>query len=224
LPPELRDYIYELALVDPNGMRICFKAKAARRTITRVINYRSPEYYRGDAIDDSDVPQKAQLVPNLLATNKQIYAEAIGYLYKQAFIVDDVMALHTFIATISPFNRLQLSTIVLQSWGEGRGVYKAMNFASLTLLAACTNLKELKFDCSIVWDRNPKRTARHVYRNGHFFLEAFTMANGKDAAVKVLNFGSESFGRSGYSSVNTEDDREKLDEEFRDELKALLKC
>ncbi len=161
------------------------------------------------------------LSPNLLATNKQIYAEAIGYLYKQKFVVSDTMALHTLIATISPFNRSQLSEIVLKAWGGGRGVYKAMNFASLTLLAGCTELHNLTFDCELDWRLNPLRFARTVYRNGHFFLEAYAAKHGKEAAVSVIKAGENAI--PSYWQRQDGEKYEKFESDVREELRKLLK-
>ena len=165
LPAELRDYIYELALTDGDGISLVSKTKAFRRTIARS---RAALYN-----DEATVPAYNSFIPNLLAANKQIHSEGIGYLYQQRIVLEDTMALHTFLAAIGPTNRLRLSNVTVRSWGHGRGTHKAMNVAALTLLAGCTNLKVFNLDCRIGWLRTPRDLARQLYRDGHYFLEAY---------------------------------------------------
>ncbi|KAK5170294.1 uncharacterized protein LTR77_004881 [Saxophila tyrrhenica] len=210
LPAELRDYIYEFALVEPEGLKLSAKTKSHRRTIARdTAGYW--KYRRGRkhwiSSDGENTTQHTPLVPNLLAVNKQIHDEAVGYLYKQQIILEDTMALHAFIAAIGPTNRLQLEDLVVRGWGCGRGTHKAMNFASLTLLASCTNLKSLFFDCNIGWSRTAKQTARQLHRDGHYFLEAYAAAKGKDAAVEVVKLVPQG---------------EEFEREFREETGRLL--
>ena len=186
LPAELRDYIYELALTDGDGISLVSKTKAFRRTIarSRASLYNDEGYYShgpdrifsGDeGTDEATVPAYNSLIPNLLAANKQIQSEGIGYLYQQRIVLEDTMALHTFLAAIGPANRLQLSNVTVRSWGHGRGTHKAMNVAALTMLAGCTNLKVFNLDCKIGWLRTPRDLARQLYRDGHYFLEAYGM-------------------------------------------------
>jgi len=227
LPAELRDFIYELALVEPEGLTLVSKTKSYRRTVGRgVVHKTDASGYSTQEIAE----QSGDLVPNLLAVNKQIHAEAIGYLYKQPIVLHDTMALHTFIAAIGT-NRLQLTDVIVRGWGYGRGAHKASNVAALTILAGCTNLKSLDLDCNIGWSRTPKQLARQLYRDGHYFLEAYGAANGsKDAALKVLKVGKMNTenGRwhSRYSaSQNPSQDSEhnKFIARFEEEMKKLLK-
>ena len=169
--------------------------------------------------------QHNQLTPNLLAVNKQIHAEAVGYLYKQPVVLEDTVALHTFIAGIGPKNRLQLDDIVVKGWGTGRGTHKASNAASMTLLSTCTNLRKFTLNCHISWRRrDPRATARQLYRDGHHFLEGFGAANGrKDAALDVLVL-SEWTSRENSMPEEREDKAEESKYEFQREMRKLLKC
>ena len=235
LPAELRDYIYELALTDDDGISLVSQTKSFRRTIarSRVALYNDEGYYsrgsnriwRSD-VEDEDAAYNS-LTPNLLAVNKQIHSEGVGYLYKQRIILEDTMALHTFLAAIGPTNRLQLSDVTVRNWGYGRGTHKAMNVAALTMLAGCTNLKTFHLDCKIGYLRTPRDLARQLYRDGHYFLEAYGSANGKrDAAVEVLQLSDWNFDRSNYSGwrrpTHTLPEETEFKEKFRAELRRLL--
>lgn len=234
LPPELRDYIYELALTDDNGITLVSKTKAQRRTICRGTVYDDDggryrgRYYIPEGSEEGPEPTYNSLAPQLLAVNRQIHSEGLGYLYKQPIVLEDTMALHTFLAAIGPTNRLQLSDIGIKRWGTGRGTHKAMNVAALTILAGCTNLKVFNFDCRIGWLRRPKFLAQQIYRDGHYFLEAYGAANGKkDAAVDVLQLNAWNFDRDNYFSWgrNRADqlpERNEFREAFQAELRRLL--
>jgi hypothetical protein len=233
LPAELRDQIYELALVEPEGITVVSRTKSYRRTITRGhIADHSRYYYprrRRNQVTDSQsdtYPQTKSLSPNLLAVNKQIRAEASGYLYQQTIVLEDTMTLHTFLAAIGHQNRLRLSDIVVKGWGGGRGAHKASNFASLTALAGCTNLKSFMLDCDIGWLRSPKHLARQLFRDGHYFLEAFGAANGKkDAALGVLQLGDSNYDKTRYAwRQRSIPEREEFQDQFDAEMRKLMKC
>ena len=240
LPQELRDYIYELALTEEEGLTLVSRTKAYRRTICRGVIYNNDgtRYYRRyrrrrfntARLSQSQEDEKANhLSPNLLAVNKQIHAEAIGYLYKQPMIVDDTMTLHTFLAAIGASNRLALSDVTVKAWGVGRGTHKAMNFASLTLLATCTNLTRLSLDCEVGWMRQPKYLARQIFRDGHYFLETFGAANGKkDAAIDVLELSEWNYDKGNFFPyrrlAGSLPEKEPYKEAFRAELRKLLRC
>lgn len=110
------------------------------------------------------------------------------------------------------------------------GVHKGHNFAALSALSSCTNLKSLYIDCTIGWLRAPKQLARQIFRDGHYFFERFGAANGKyDAAIDVLQFDDDwqfnrhATGRYAYRSGEQErevDPAEKV--EFDEELRSLL--
>lgn len=97
------------------------------------------------------------------------------------------------------------------------------NFSSLTALAECTNLDSLYFDCDVghCYRREHKKLAGQIYRDGHFFLEAYATANGLDAALKVVQFSERQFAKN-RNADELEFDQSKRDE-FEDELERLMK-
>lgn len=205
LPPELRDYIYELALTEEGGLMIVSSTKSFRRIVRRGAIYTDPSrfaYYRRGNYAGGKEPMPARgdtLSPNLLAVNKQIRAEGTAWLYQQPLILQDTMTLHTFLAAIGPTNREAVTEIIVEGWGCGRGAHKAMNVAALTSLADCTNLRKLHMDCNVAAYRRPRELARQLYRDGHFFFERFGAVKGKkDAIVDVLQLSENNFDRSGY--------------------------
>lgn len=108
-------------------------------------------------------------------------------------------------------------------------MHKVMNYASLTLLANCTNLKTLFFDCDLGWCRYPKALARRIFRDGVGFLEAFGAAKGRyDAAIDVLEVREENYAKvAGWhwrrKGDDTPDDPKVFKERFHEELRKLLK-
>ncbi|KAF2165367.1 hypothetical protein M409DRAFT_55779 [Zasmidium cellare ATCC 36951] len=252
LPAELRDAIYDLALTEPDGITLVPKTKDYRRTVTRgPITTQDDNHYYGRRIprrrryywglsrnNNSDSQTTVigkptrQLVPNLLAVNKQIRDEASSILYKQEIVIESTTALHVFIAQIGPYNRQLLSDITIKGWGSGRGVHKGHNFAALSILSTCTNLKSLFIDCTVGWLRGPQQLARQIFRDGHYFLEAFGAANGRyDAAVDILRFDDDwQFNKNArgryYWETPASQDREAdpaKKKEFVDELRSLLR-
>lgn len=233
LPAELRDYIYELALTEEGGVTLVSVTKAQRRTVRRGEIISDEYYYHhrgGVRMDGSDTlpAQQTSLIPNLLAVNKQIQAEATAWLYQQPIILEDTMALHTFLAAIGPSNRNAVTDIVVKGWGRGRGTHKAMNVAGMTSLADCPNLKRLRLDCDIAWRRDPKSLARQLYRDGHFFFERFGVVKGKkDAILDVLQLGECNFDRNGYWGYTANDpvtDVAEFKRVYAAEMRKLLGC
>jgi hypothetical protein len=137
LPAELRDEIYDLALVEPNGLTLVAQTKNLRKSVRRgTISIEETEHYNGlrrkygyfswyrprDASDSSFSSlgeATRQLVPKLLAVNKQIREEGSTVLYKQEIIMQDASALHHFLAKIGPYNRALVSTITVKGWHGG---------------------------------------------------------------------------------------------------------
>lgn len=145
----------------------------------------------------------------------------MGCLYQQPIILEDTKALHLFVASIGRANGIQLRDLVIRGWGTGRGIHKAMNFAALTLLAGCTNLKSLQFDCMVVyWGRSPQQLARQIYRDGHHFIEACAAANGGlDAALSIIKIDDRNFERYGNANAQS---KEEFKTEMDSELRSLL--
>ena len=105
--------------------------------------------------------------------------------------------------------------------GLSRGTHKAMNVAALTLLSTCPNIKKLKLDCNIGWNRTPKRMAGQLYRDGHYFMEALGAANGKkDAVVDVIELSDSNRPYYGEFAVKSEE----FTKQFHAELRRMLGC
>lgn len=137
LPAELRDEIYDLALTEPDGITLVPQTKNYRRTVVRgTIHTEDGNRYYGIRLHRRSWRRRwyqnsqtsvigestRQLIPNLLAVNKQIRDEASSVLYKQEIILEDTTALHVFITQIGDYNSRLLSDVTVKGWGEGRGV------------------------------------------------------------------------------------------------------
>lgn len=238
LPPELRDVIYEMVLTDPNGVTLVSKTKACRRTVRRgrVYDHDDGSYWYGrrrvSNIDAQEsAPKNTTMVPNLLAVNKQVRDEAINYLYNQDLIFEDTLALHRFLATIGLRNQKRLLNIELKAFATGRRTMP-VNYCAFALLGNATNLKSVKISRHHSgWYRSPANHAQGLYRDAHFFMEAFGDANGrKDAAVDIFDIAEDNFDAyhfSVYSRRNRSSERKDLspagnEEVFRNELRRLL--
>lgn len=130
LPPELRDEIYDLALVD-SEIAIVSTLRKHRRSVERgTITCEIGTWYYGKRKPHSYSPwtsnhrndreitvlgrSRKEMIPNILAVNKQIREEASSILYKQEFFFEDMAALHTFVTSIGPYNRRLLSDVVVK--------------------------------------------------------------------------------------------------------------
>ncbi|KAK5682150.1 hypothetical protein LTS10_005275 [Elasticomyces elasticus] len=240
LPPELRDQIYELALTNDDGITLVSKTHNYRRTVGPgpianddgswlSLNHRQRRALQQSQSQSQGAdgpPTRKVLSPALLAVSKQLHAEGINYLYQQTIILEDTYALHSFLGVIGR-NRSRVTDLTIKGWGNGRGTHKAMNFCSLTLLAGCTNLQFLEFDCSIHWRSSATLLARQLYRDGYHFLEAYGAANGaRDAAVEILELRDLKIDakRPWNYRGSSESDNDKFNEEFQAELRKLLGC
>ncbi|KAI7320133.1 hypothetical protein KC315_g9541 [Hortaea werneckii] len=207
LPPEIRDLIYEFALTDSTGTAIVVHTQNKRRVASRRRErVRSP---------------RCVLVPALLAASKQLHKEAYGFLYQTPLIFKDIHALHSFLAGIGS-HRAYVRDVLLQQWdyGYGRGTKNPMNYAAFPLLGLCTNLRSFTIEKGIGLRTQPEKIAELVYRNSHFFLEAYGMAKGrKDAAVDVIVLDAPSY----YPYPDTEClSKEERRQRFRVALRKLL--
>ncbi|KAK0911790.1 hypothetical protein LTR02_003190 [Friedmanniomyces endolithicus] len=242
LPPELRDYIYELALTDEAGVTLISKTKNYRRTVApgSIVDKDNGGYYGGrrrirrlafrqsqsQSQGSQGEPTRAVLSPALLAVSKQIHAEGINFLYQNRIIVEDTYALHGFLATIGS-QRSRVTDLTVRGWGSSRGAHKAMNFCSFTLLAGCTNLKKLYLDCALGWRRDIRGLARQLYRDGVYFFEAYGLANGsKSAGVEIVELNDTNFDiHKGYQGrETTSPEKDEFKEKCQAELKRLLGC
>ncbi|KAI5356873.1 hypothetical protein Slin15195_G052600 [Septoria linicola] len=246
LSAELRNEIYERALTEPDGLTLISKSTDNRRqiqrgsiTVTRSDHYYGQAYRRGwwrrrHGKESVESNRERSLSPNLLATNRQIRAEASSYLYKQEIIMADMHALQGFVANIGSYNRGLVNNITIRGWTEG-----PHNYAAFSMLQFCENLESLYFDCTLGWYRRPKVLARQIYRDAHIFLENMSRLKGGDEdAVEIIQFGAWHFNnkrvastrypdRSGFDTVGggepefDQDQRDVFDKEL---LKMLVKA
>jgi hypothetical protein len=124
LPPELRDMIYDLALLDPSGISLVSRIKDNRRTVRRGAVYDASSYdYRYFYGRHRSLKSGAQqvavrqnpIIPRFLRVNKQIYAEGINFLYGQDFYFEDMLALQYFLATIGR-NTSRLTSLTIKKY------------------------------------------------------------------------------------------------------------
>jgi len=129
-PPELRNRIYEYALNDSGNIYL-LDCKEDGPWFPR----RKRTYER-----NGETMPHSQLAPNLLATCKQIHAEAVKYLYDQEIAFERSCALRTFLSLIRPRNRERITRVRVNHWGFGP------DRPELSLLAIATNLKAIRID------------------------------------------------------------------------------
>ena len=226
LPAELRDMIYEMTLADANGVSIRGYQYGHRRVAHRGPVYAPDSYtrtYRGRRLKDGQNevrPISTDFIPGLLAVNKQINAEAINYLYGHEFVFENTTALHSFLAPMSARNKKRLKSLEIMAWGQS-GEAKGHNYSGLTLLSGATNLKSLRITCDVsYWSNQPGRIAARIFRDAHWFFEAYGAANGrKDAAVNILELDNSNFV-SWHASAPA--DMSVLVERFKISLRGLL--
>lgn len=170
--------------------------------------------------------KRNKFIPALLAVNKQIYSEAVDYLYKQHIVIENTKALHHFLASLGS-HRARLQNLTINGWGNGRGIEKASNFAALTMMMGCTNLKYLAIDSVIGWNAQPKGLARQLFRDGCYFFEAFGAAQGKkDAILDVLRLSKPNYHsgwRQDWGSTG-EPVKGAFKKQFGVEMRKLLGC
>lgn len=219
--------IYELTLADANGVSIVGHQWGYRRVARRGKVFPPEAYarrtYRTRYLKANQrelCPVSTKFVPALLAVNKRINAEAINYLYGHDFVFENTTALHSFLAPMGPRNQQRLTSIEIMAWGKS-GEKQGHNYSGLTLLSGATNLKSLRITCDVsYWSNQPGRIAARIYRDAHWFFEAYGAANGrKDAAVDILEMDESNFRMwRGSQAVETSE----LVELFKVSLRGLL--
>jgi hypothetical protein len=221
LPPELRDMIYEMALVDPNDVSIVARTRAYRQKPLRgpvygEDDYRSAGWRRSRRLKSGAAqvsPLSTTFLPALLAVNKQINAEAINYLYGHEFIFENCTALTEFLFAIGHRNQQRLATVKIVSWGSHSSASRVANGNGLTIVAGATNLKALILDCMISGG-NPNNMAQQLYRDGHHFIGAYGAANGsKDAAVDILELHDKNY--PVYNKNSEEQQKQSFEKQLR---------
>lgn len=161
------------------------------------------------------------ITPALLAVNKQIHDEAVDILYSQPIIMQNCSGLFTLLAGISTATRARVRDVTIREWSDN-GVLGAQVGAAFALLADCIHLRRLHLDCEMWWYRGASRGAEDLYRDGHWFFEAFGLHAGRrDAVLDVLVF-SEKNWKNCYArgALGTSEEKERI---LRNRLGVLLK-
>jgi hypothetical protein len=227
LPPELRDMIYEMALVDPNDVSIVartrvYRQKPLRGPVYNEADYSTSGWRRSRRLQQGATqisPISTTFIPALLAVNKQINAEAINYLYGHEFTFENCTALSEFLVATGLRNQQRLDTVRIVSWGSHSAASKAAVRYGLTMLAGATNLQSLILDCAISGG-SPGNMAALLYRDGHHFIGAYGVANGrKDAAVDIIELHDKNY--AVYH--NKQPSKEEQEESFEKELRAFAR-
>ncbi|KAI9693027.1 MAG: hypothetical protein M1822_005022 [Bathelium mastoideum] len=238
LPPELRDEIYQAALVDPKDVYFVRVRRLKRLEVERVakltfdyvfrnVNARGRYRHRRFPLQAEYIKRTQQivdgpqsLVPSLLAVSKQIKRESEEWLYRHnKFIVEDMTALHTFLTDLTAPTRGLIRQIMTGRWGYD-GMAKAMNHSALTLLAdGGVNLNTFRiFSCVFGWRFSVPHpgieAAGQFYKESFNWLEAMTRARGVDSAVRVIEIPQDYITNDPRYATETA--------RFRDELKRLI--
>ncbi|KAL8657419.1 MAG: hypothetical protein Q9226_001933 [Calogaya cf. arnoldii] len=244
LPAEVKNIIYAYALISSYEVPLVSKTKGYRHTIAlgntdtfQAFNRREYRDEEGDWVRRSGkkLPvKKPSFAPTIIALNREIHTQAQPILYgANAFTFEDPKALLAFCANIGPHNCAHLEEVSLKDWGD-TVVRRAICHPAFAMLANAVNLKSLSLECAIRWG-DGLGTARQFFRDGHNWLEAVGMKEGrKDAAVDRARLGMEHSARPLFSenvgevhNASKEEQVEKLDkmtEVFRAELIRLLKA
>ena len=105
LPRELRDQIYEMALIDQKGI-LMEASTSLRRRVPHRLNMDGAKlihnrWSRARYLTSGKIEQ---LSPNLLRTCRAVYEEALPILYGQPITFVDTKALHNFLSVAGPSN------------------------------------------------------------------------------------------------------------------------
>ncbi|KAI4223310.1 MAG: hypothetical protein L6R36_005514 [Xanthoria steineri] len=230
LPAELKNKIYSYALTGDGPIYLISKRKHHYRHAIALGDTDSfgKDSRRGSygymRQNDNPVIHKPPLVPQLLGLNRQIRGETQPILYgANIFAVEDMKALHTFLANIGPKNCEYLQQISIKQLGHSRTT-SSLAYPAFVLLANAVNLTRLEMDCAISWG-DGDRIGRAFWREAHHWIESVGRHKGRrDAALDIVELTMknvslwlERFGKTRQQLL------EELVADFRSELRYLLK-
>jgi hypothetical protein len=128
-----------------------------------------------------------------------------------------------FLAGIGTKNRALIRDVTVREWPSGQGTSKGHIAAAFALMADCVHLRRLFFDCHFHSHDSVKGGADRLFRDGHWFFEAFGAAHGRpDAVLDVLCF-SEKNWKDCWWNRNARVPHEKNVKVLRERLAGLLK-
>ncbi|KAL8715442.1 MAG: hypothetical protein Q9220_000776 [cf. Caloplaca sp. 1 TL-2023] len=241
LPAELKNEIYHHALSSEYEIMLVSKIRQYRRVVAlgetdSFQSFRRRRNRWGELAFRLSVPTKISrpsLVPNLLVTNREIYAETQPILYgANVFALEDTITLLNFAAGIGRKNCETLRELSLKHYGD-TATRKAMNHPAFSMLVNAVNLTRLNLDCAIGWpvfgrSRLGESIATQFYRDAHHWLEAVGYAKGRrDAAVDIIFLGDESVRTIHPADLTPGEDKQETLKTvltmFREHLRELLK-
>jgi hypothetical protein len=170
LPAELRNRIYQFALVADNELLIDqrLQKKPRRRVACRYYHKR----------DKPTKKYKADINSNLLLINKQVYQEAIGILYGQPIKFMTLDALLYFLSQIGKFHTEILRSITIDHIVMGReaqithGAFTALlNATHLTSLDICAIDRRYSEREYVTCDHGIKDLAASFFYVAHVWVE-----------------------------------------------------
>ncbi|KAL8992688.1 MAG: hypothetical protein Q9169_006910 [Polycauliona sp. 2 TL-2023] len=230
LPAELKNRIYFYALASDEPIHLVSKRKHHyRHTVTlgdtetfgKDSRRSSYGYMRAN---NNPIIRKPPLVPQILALNRHIHAETQPILYgANVFAVEDMKALHTFLASIGVKNCETLQQLTVKQLGHSRNT-SVMAYPAFVLLANAVNLTRLEMDCSISWG-DGDRIGRAFWREAHHWIESIGQHKGRrDAALDIVQLTTKAVSLWQERSGKTKQDMmEKLVADFKAELRILMR-
>jgi len=217
LPAEIRNQIYEYALSDAYGIGLVTRTRNHGQVVR--VSTRTPPagyWYVGQTF-----PHRNNLVPNLTVLNKQLRTETINYLYQQHFHLPDSRALLAFLSTIGHANAARLREITVYNWRSD-----ARDYAAMTALAPATALRRSTIKDFILRRGDTEQYARNVankiWRQSHFFIQAYGAAAGRrDAALGIINVRASFAFRMRHRNVQ-QDVLDGMQEAFLEQLRRFV--
>lgn len=235
LPGEIRNRIYELALLPPEGTHIALRNqfKVDHLSVTKEL-LKDNKTNRACSIRVRRRAEAANRYAMLIAS-RATHREAVTILYAQPLHFKSQSALVNFLAEIGYPNRSLLRDVSIITWSLNTDMSKAV----FTLLAdSAKTLKRLHIEGRICYggaNDNPETIARKVaesiFQTAFPLLEAIGRARGaKDAALNVIELGPNAWdmkvsGSSSWQVVKAlgGEERQALERLYKQELGTLLR-
>jgi hypothetical protein len=212
LPRELRDQIYELALVGSSGI-VLKASKSIHRRVPQRIRYLDSPYSR---------VQPEGLAPNLLRTCRAVYEEALPILYGQPISFLDTRALHNFLSVAGPTNIALLKHVLIEEIPYSK-TCKVISHPAFALLGPASRLRKLTLDFYVGWspqsDVNQEcaEVAKRLFSMCFEFLEIRVREDIRDGQIEERDVISV-FDLEYHPYV----DRPGIREAFRKEMLKLI--
>lgn len=167
LPAELRNSIYDLALVSYKSVEFIRSCSSNRVEYLRRTDY--------------------EFIPNLLLIDKATYKEAAPLLYRNTFHFYTSSPVYLFISRLSPTTRSWMEAIVLDPF------YDSASSQALTWLNELTNLKRLELQSGVFTATiSAERHAKVLLKNSawrRFFKKLGKVNGDPKAGADIVCFG-----------------------------------